>query len=176
MVTNRKVGLSTKQCKKITRKCTRTVHAVMAFAKPRKAPSSMSAGDFGRSRIERTDMPTPLDTFGKTMMEMRDLGIGFYDMLADGKWKAPALQALQQELVSLPAEARDTTRKCVVRTLDNAIHGFLFAIQEAHDRDSGLAVMVDGIAVASESDGLQGEPYGSNGWTAKFSRYPEEAE
>lgn len=121
-------------------------------------------------------MPTPVDAFGMMIMEMRDRGISFYDMLAEGKWKAPALQALQQDLASLSPETRETTRKCVVRTLENAIHDFLFALQEAHDRNSGLAVTVDGVDVAEKSDGLQGEPYGRNGWIAKFSRYPEVTE
>ena len=37
--------------------------------------------------------------------------------------------------------------------IDTALHDVLFAFQEAHDCDDGIAVVVDGINVAAVSDG-----------------------
>jgi hypothetical protein len=51
--------------------------------------------------------PDPLDAFGQFVMEnLRDTAIGYYDGLAEGHWKAPALQPLQADLQSMSVRER----------------------------------------------------------------------
>ena len=78
----------------------------------------------------------------------------------------------------LTSEQRDIVRRCVVDTLDSAIHDFVFAVVENADFEEDIQIIVDGVNVAKESDGLHGEAYGEEGWEAKYSIYgvhPEEA-
>ena len=63
-----------------------------------------------------------------------------------------------------------------MEALSVGLHDFLFALQEAHDLERGIEVLVDGKNVAELSDGLQGEPCGGEGWIAKFARYPSSEE
>ena len=114
------------------------------------------------------------ERFGRLLVEkLRDNAIGLYDGLANGHWKAPALQRLQDELAELTPEQRDLVRRCLIAAVDNGLHDFLFALGEAHDSQAGIAILVDGVNIAEQSDGLHGEPFGSDGWIAKFSKYPE---
>ncbi len=98
--------------------------------------------------------------------------IEHHDLLVQGHWKAPALQELQSSLATLSAEQKDAVRRCVLEALNVGLHGFLFALQEAHDLQQGVDILVDGISVAEISDGLQGEPYGESGWIAKYGTHP----
>ena len=118
------------------------------------------------------DKLDPLNQFGQFVMHnLRDKPLEFYDMLAGGKWRAPALQDLQRELAELGESERSLVRRCVLRTLDRAVHDFLFGVQEASDSEDGVRVLVEGHDIAELSDGLQGEPYGAKGWQAKYSRF-----
>ena len=113
-----------------------------------------------------------LDKFGELVIRnLRDSGLEFFDGLAQGRWKAPELLDLQAELGKLPQRECDTVRCCVDRVLSRAMHDFLFALVEAHDRNGKLDVVIDGESVIEESDGLHGEPYGEEGWIARFSKY-----
>ncbi len=119
----------------------------------------------------------PLNEFGKFITyNLRDRGINHYDLLAKGHWKAPSLQNLQNDLSKLTAEEPDIVRRCVVKVLDNALHDFLFALQEAHDNDEEINIVVDNENIASLSDGLHGEPFTEDGWIAKFGEHPESKE
>jgi hypothetical protein len=102
-----------------------------------------------------------------------DESIEFFDGLAQGRWKATALQNLQEELTALPSGQQDIVRRCVIRTLQTGLHQLLFAISEAADSKSGISIIVDGVNVADQSDGLHGEPYGPDGWMAKYAKHPE---
>ena len=62
-------------------------------------------------------------------------------------------------------------REMVVDLVDTAVHDLLFAIQDPHDREPGIEVLVDGENVAAASDGLQGEPLGEGGWIERFSKF-----
>ncbi len=116
---------------------------------------------------------SPLDKFGEFVMHnLRDAAIERHAMLQGGKWKTDAIQGLQSAVVALPKDTKDLLMRCVVDSLDVAIHDFLFALQEAYDLERGIEVRVDDANVAELSDGLQGEPYGKNGWIAKHSKYP----
>lgn len=118
------------------------------------------------------DAPLPLDKFGRFVMEkLRDRPIEFFDLLAHGHWKARSLRSLQAEIAQLGEAEKALLRRAVIRTIDTAVHDFLFAIQEAHDMEQGIELLVNGTNVAEVSDGLQGEPFGADGWQAKFSRF-----
>jgi hypothetical protein len=56
------------------------------------------------------------------------------------------------------------------------MHDLLFAFQEAHDRNTGIEIMVDGKPIAELSDGLHGEIFGETGWIVRYSEFPSEAE
>jgi hypothetical protein len=114
----------------------------------------------------------PLERFGQFVTaQLRDPAIDHADGLIAGRWKSPATQELQAALARLPAGHRELVRRAVVAAVDSGIHDFLLALAEAHDREQGIAVVVDGQDVAAASDGLHGEPYGGAGWFARFSKF-----
>jgi hypothetical protein len=122
----------------------------------------------------------PLGEFGEFLMaHLRDRGIDHFDRLLAARWKAPALARIQGELQALTAEQRALARRAFVTSLDSAIHDFLFQLQDQADSHDGhIAVTVDGKNIATNSDGLQGEPFTDEGWRARYSVYgepPEEA-
>ena len=120
---------------------------------------------------------TELEKFGRLIIaSLRDSGITHFDGLSKGHWKAPSLQPLQAELSKMNDEQKAVVRRCVIQCLDNALHDFLFALVEANDFDTGIALVVDGKNLAEISDGLHGEPYTDQGWIAKFSEYPKVGE
>lgn len=124
-----------------------------------------------------SDINNPLDKFGRFIVEnMRDKGIDYYDKLTQGFWKVPSLQSLQEELKQFDEKQLSIIRQCIVSTLDDAIHDFLFALQVSSDLDRGIQVIVDGQNVAELSDGLNGEPYAEDGWYDKYSSFGENGE
>lgn len=68
------------------------------------------------------------------------------------------------------------TRRCVANALLAGLHGLLFQIQEARDADASIQILVDGVDIVRESDGLHGEPYSDQGWLATFSEHGEPPE
>src|SRR5262249_32258767 len=112
--------------------------------------------------------------FGEFIIKnLWDESVEFFDLLSRGHWKAPALKKLQKEVVALSPQQLAIVRRCVVETLGVGLHRFLFALGEARDFDQGIAVVVDGVDVVEQSDGLHGESFGPDGWMAKYSRHPE---
>ena len=120
------------------------------------------------------DTNNTLDKFGKFIVEnMRDKGIEFYDNLAQGLWKAPSLKLLQEELKQFDEEQLSIIRKCIVSSIDNSIHDFLFALQESSDMNNDVQIVIDGHNICKLSDGLQGELYTEDGWYSKYSSFGE---
>jgi hypothetical protein len=112
--------------------------------------------------------------FGEFIVKnLWDESLDFFDRLARGHWKAPADQPIQRELMALAPEQIALIRRCVVKSLGAGLHRFLFALGEAHDFEKEIAVIVDGVNVVEQSDGLHGESFGPDGWMAKYSRHPE---
>src|SRR5262249_25154812 len=97
-------------------------------------------------------------------------------LLAQGHWRAEALQQLQADLKQLSESQRAIVRRCIVNTIDGAIHDFLFALQELADFEDDIQVHVQGKHIAKISDGLHGEMFSDRGWMAKFSKYGEPPE
>ena len=95
-----------------------------------------------------------LDTFGQFLMEnLRDKAIGYYDGLERGHWKAPSLQPLQADMQSLDVRERDILRRCVISVVDDAIHDFLFKLQEQADFEHRIEVRVDGLNIENQGEG-----------------------
>ena len=120
------------------------------------------------------DTNNPLDKFGKFIVEnMRDKGIEFYENLAQGLWKAPSLKLLQEELKQFDEEQLSIIRQCIVSSIDNSVHDFLFALQESSDMNNDVQIVIDGHNIGELSDGLQGELYTEDGWYSKYSDFGE---
>ena len=110
--------------------------------------------------------------FGEFLVKhLHDETVEYFDRLAVGKWKSPATQPLQNELAKLSPKQRELVRRCILQSLRSGMHQFLFALGEAHDFNRGIAVVVDGVNIAEQSDGLQGEMFGDDGWLAKYSKH-----
>lgn len=113
-----------------------------------------------------------LDALGKFFMDRYlDRGIDDLDGLCAGRWTAPGRARLQADIAALDESAKDVLRRTVLVVLDAALHDLLFGFQEEHDRGGLISLRVDGEEAAALSDGLQGGPYGDNGWRVKFSRH-----
>ena len=89
---------------------------------------------------------------------------------------APDQQMLQSKVFNLSTELKTTVFELVDDLLIRPMHDFLFAIQECHDHDMGIEVVVDGKPIAEQSDGLHGEIFGCEGWIVRFSKFPAEKE
>ncbi len=110
----------------------------------------------------------PLDEFGKFVVEnLRDKGIGFAECLVRNHWKAPSLLEVQNKIASLNDDQKVAFITAVTLVVDNAMHDFLFALQEKDN----IQILVNGEDVVQLSDGLHGEAYSDEGWFAKYSKY-----
>ena len=115
---------------------------------------------------------TPLDKFGEFIIKnFRDKALEQHYMLQEGKLRGKSIQELQRVVSNWSDENKATLNQVVIDLLDTALHDLLAALQESHDLDEGVEILVDGINVAEESGMLNGEPLGDEGWIAKFSKY-----
>lgn len=122
-------------------------------------------------------MDESLEKFGKIIIEnLRDKQIDFYRGLLTEKWKAEDLKDLQKKLKTIDKKDKETINDLVDELLTHAIHDLLFAIQENHDLENGLEILVDNKNVAELSDGLHGEIFSDDGWIQKFSKYKSDKE
>ena len=118
----------------------------------------------------------PHDIFGLFLMKnLRDNAIEYLDTFQTGRNRAPELLAMQDEFTGLTPETKALFRRVFVSCLDAAIHDFLFALQEEHDGGGAVAVMAGNTDIASTSEALHAELFGSDGWYARFSRYGGQA-
>ena len=116
-----------------------------------------------------------LDKFGKFLMEnFRDKAIFYAENLLAGKWKASSLLELQSKLAKFSEEEKEIIFFCVIQSLDNGIHDFLFALQDHNPNQSAeVKITVDDINIEPLSQGLHGEIFSEEGWRARFSNYGE---
>ena len=115
-----------------------------------------------------------VDKFGELLIcQLRDPSLEHLARLVDQQDRAPSLIELQRKLAEQSGEVQNLIRACVVSCVDAGLHSFLFGLSEAHDQESGVAVVVDGVDIAEASDGLQGEPYSDQGWINRFSAFGE---
>lgn len=119
----------------------------------------------------------PIDKFGKLIVEkLRDQSLEYLQGIFDKKWKAPDLQPLQNKVSNLNPDLKALVFELAVDLLTHAMHDFLFAIQECHDGEMGIEVVVDGQQIAKQSDGLHAEIFGDGGWIVRFSKFPADKE
>jgi hypothetical protein len=117
-----------------------------------------------------------LDLLGKLVMNhLRDRSFEFFELLAKGHWKAPALVKLQNDLRSFSAPQLDIVRRAVRSSVDTGIHDFLFALYNACE-DGAIELRLGGKNVTELSDGLQGELFTEDGWEARLSRFGQAPE
>jgi hypothetical protein len=123
------------------------------------------------------DLPdNPLNKLGELLIcSFRDKSIEQHEMLLAGKLRGKHIQNLQARVGALSPEQRGLLREIMVDALDVALHDVLFAFQDAHDRDLGIDIVVNGKSAAELSGMLHGEPLGPDGWIARFSKYPKDA-
>jgi hypothetical protein len=115
-----------------------------------------------------------LDEFGQILMTyLRDSAIEFHNKAAKNEWRAPRLKRLQSDLQRLTPSQRKLVQRCVVASIDTAIHDFLFHVQEESDTSKAptIEIRVRGKDVARLSDGLHGEAFTDRGWQAQFSAF-----
>jgi hypothetical protein len=114
------------------------------------------------------------NAFGQVITsQLRDPAIDHFDSLAASRSKAPSHLAIQARLARLDSETVALMRECVVQAIDSGIGHFLYHLQQCHDDGENLAVVIDGVNVASQSDGLHGEIWSNDGWFAKYSDFGE---
>ncbi len=112
-----------------------------------------------------------LDHFGKFIAEnLRDRAMKHYDLMAQGHWKSPSILIVQERIVNLSQEQKDIMRRCLLSSVDSAIHDFLFKLQKQADFENRIEILVDGENIVECSDGIHGEMFLEDGWFARFSK------
>ena len=118
-----------------------------------------------------------VDAFGRFLMaNLRDEALEYYDLLARGHWRGPQLAQLQRDVAALAEGQRAILRRCVLATVDHAIHHFLLSLLEQDDDGGAIRVVAHGADVAALSEDLDGELYTADGWLARYSRFGEPPE
>ena len=113
-----------------------------------------------------------LNIFGKLISEeLRDSALNHY-LDIESKWlKSERAKKLSEKLDEFSEEQKQTIRQLLTQSIDVGIHDFLFALEEGRE---DIKIIIDGDNVAELSDGLQAEPYTSDGWYEKYSQHKEE--
>jgi hypothetical protein len=113
-----------------------------------------------------------LDVFGYFIVSrVRDRVLEQNKMLLNGQFKGKRIQYLQSMVKSLSNDNKKLLMVFAEDLIDTAIHDLLFAIQDAHDRELGVEVIVGGKNIAETSGMLHGELLGEYGWIDRFSCY-----
>jgi hypothetical protein len=113
-----------------------------------------------------------LDIFGEFLVKnLRDKGIGNAETLLSNKSKSPSNLKIQTEIGQFNEPQKDLIKEIVIKSIDVAIHDFLFSLQELTDFENNIQISVNGKNIVELSDGIHGESYSENGWNAKFSEY-----
>ena len=118
-----------------------------------------------------------LDQFGALLVrEVRDSTVRVHSLIMDGKMNSKENLELHQLVASESSEKREIAERYVRNAVDNAIHNFLWMIEQYEEFD---LIYRDGdkvISLRDISDGLCGEPLTEEGWIARFSKYPPSIE
>lgn len=113
-----------------------------------------------------------LDIFGEFLVKnLRDKGIENAETLLNTKSKSPSLLKLQSELNNFTDSEKKLIQEVAIKSIDAAIHDFLFAIQELADFENNIQILVNEKNIVDLSDGIHGESFSENGWNAKYSKY-----
>jgi predicted RNA-binding protein Jag len=113
-----------------------------------------------------------LDIFGEFLVKnLRDNGIENAETLLNNKSKAPSNLKIQTEISKFNESKKELIKEIVIKSIDTAIHNFLFSLQELADFENNIQISVNGENIVELSDGIHGESYSEDGWNAKFSKY-----
>lgn len=113
-----------------------------------------------------------LDIFGEFLVKnLRDKGIENAEILLDNKSKAPSNLKIQAELSKFDESQKQLIKEIVIKSIDVAIHDFLFSLHELADFENNIQISVNGENIVEFSDGIHGESYSEDGWNTKFSKY-----
>lgn len=113
-----------------------------------------------------------LELFGDFLVKnLRDKGIKNAETLLNNKSKSPSLLKLQSELNNFSEPQKALIKEVVIKSIDTAIHDFLFAIQELSDFENNIQILVNGQNIVELSDGIHGESFSDDGWNVKYSEY-----
>ena len=112
-----------------------------------------------------------MDRFGRLVVQkLRDDPLRFAKHLHARRWKAPSLHALQQEFGALTKKEAALVQRVLDAALHRGIHAFLFSLAEEMEKGT-IQVSVKEGALHELTDGLQGEPYGPDGWYERYSKF-----
>jgi hypothetical protein len=116
---------------------------------------------------------TELEEFGRVLMhEVRDGAIQeLFDQLVDRN-----VGPLPQELLRKTSSDDDSAiRQSIIESVDNAIAGFLFLMHgSVSQKDVEFAMFGSSKTnLASLSDGIHTEPFGTKGWIERYSAFRE---
>lgn len=115
-------------------------------------------------------MSDALDKLGLIVVQGgRDEGLRVADSILDGTAKAPSRRSLAETVAGFTDRDREQVRAVVRAAVDAAIHGILFGLYSEEDVD----IVVDGVNVKAESNGLHGDYMTEFGWVGAYSAYPE---
>ncbi len=110
-----------------------------------------------------------LDKFGEFLVKnFYNKTINQQELLLKGQLRGKNIQRLQDKISSMSEDQRVIVREVIIDSLNVAMHDLLFAIQDAHDRELGIEVLVDGVNVAEQSKMLNGEHLGDEGWIKRY--------
>lgn len=113
-----------------------------------------------------------LDIFGEFLVKnLRDNGIENAETLLNNKSKAPSNLKIQTEISKFNESQKELIKEIVIKSIDTAIHNFLFSLQELADFENNIQISVNGKNIVELSDGIHGESYSEDGWNVKFSKY-----
>ena len=116
-----------------------------------------------------------LDELGRFLMQdVRDRAIRRWRLTLEGRMHGEGDAALVT--VRASPECREAVGTLVPMIVDDVLHALLFGIQESQDIKLLVSINGEAVNVADVSDGLQGEPWSSRGWIARFSAYKEPAD
>jgi hypothetical protein len=122
------------------------------------------------AKYKEISMSQELDHFGKIIIRnMRDKQIEYVEGLLDGKWKAPELLVLQNKLHKLNKDQKELLMNLVEEITTNAMHDLLFELQEYHNSENAIEILVNSKNIVDLSDGIHGEIFGKDGWIDRFS-------
>ncbi len=118
-----------------------------------------------------------LDHFGRLLMErVRDWCVREIQHDVRTRYRGGSDESAMRPLIEmLSPEQRHALERIVPVLVDSVMHYTLWMFeQEETLRIQVLAEGAETADLAAESDGLAGEPYGDDGWIARFSKYPAE--
>lgn len=108
-----------------------------------------------------------LELFGSIFIdEVRDRTIRVFDKKIEGFMKDAASQALFEEIQTLDESQRQILYRIIEQVTDLSIHNMLNMFEEHEE----IKLLLNGVNLTEESDGLAGVLYTVDGWISRYSK------